>query len=287
MPSIKLEWAIFKDKMAGEGGIGVLGLKCFIILCIIVRLHALRDASTHKLTIQEKHEQSTGSQLLSYYKLEGFNGYFLLNATGRKVANGSWYTGTTLLNKPRLGHITQIIFVALARAGDIESQPGPSSANAPTDKKRKYEMKFKCQICYKGIRMRPVACYSCKQISHAKCIEGLSPELYDKYKVNMEAIPHICKFCNNSNDCINVNIPVHEAVLEPTSDPSPSPLTQAPQHTLPHPRSVPASVVVTEEERVGVAAHSQRSHSTQLPPDDTRILHCQYCDDNFKIRKTK
>ena len=93
-------------------------------------------------------------------------------------------------------------------------------------------MKFNFKICSKGIWVKPIACYTCKQISHAKCINGLSPELYNKYKVNMGTIPHICKFCDNSNVCINVNVPVDEGILEPTTlDSSLIPLTQAPSHT--------------------------------------------------------
>ena len=151
-------------------------------------------------------------------------------------------------------------------------------------------MKLKCQICFKGIRVRPIACYTCKQISHAKCIKGLSPELYNKHKINMETILHICKFCDNSNDRINAYVPIDEEMLEQqTSDPSLSPLTQAPPHTHPHPISAPdtTAVVVAEEEEVVVVAALQRSPSTLPPPDVTRILHCQYCDDNFKLRKTK
>ena len=155
-------------------------------------------------------------------------------------------------------------------------------------------MKLMCHICSKGIRIRPIACYTCKKISHARCIKGLSPELYDKHKINMESILHICKFCNYSNDRINANVPEDEEMLElRTADPSPSPLTLAPSHTQPHaPDSTTVAVAVEEEEEdvmMVTTRQLQRSQTNlRLPTlDTTRKLHCQYCDENFTLRKTK
>ena len=79
--------------------------------------------------------------------------------------------------------------MALARAGDIESQPGPRPAITSTNNgKRKYTHKIMCQVCLKGIaggRSKPLTCNSCKNISHAHCILGLTPEIYDSYKIKM------------------------------------------------------------------------------------------------------
>ena len=268
--------------MAGEGARRVLGLKCFLILCIIVRIHTLGDTSTRQVTVQDQHEHSTGNYLLSYYKLQGFNGYFLLNDARKKSSKWLGYPGTILLNKPKLGHITQIIFVALARAGDIESQPGPRSATTSTNKKRKYIIKIQCQACLKGVRARPVSCNTCENITHARCITGMTPEIYDNYINNLEVIPHICKFCVNPSG-INNSIVSSEEMLEHTKTPTPR------QTENPSPFPLTHSNRPMESGEEGgwprpPMGEQNNSHDTNLT---TRTMHCQYCEDSFEVRKTK
>ena len=192
--------------MAGVSHQGILFLKGLLILCIFSRIHTLGDSSQLP-TEQYQHDQTigvTGIRLRPHYKLNGFNGYELLNTTGKRTYKSTVYPGITLSNNPRLGHVTQIIFVALARSGDIESQPGPRTATTIPSKKRKYIIKFPCQLCFKGVRCRPVSCNSCKSITHAKCISGMTPELYDNYyKHNVDTVPFICKFCENHNTANN------------------------------------------------------------------------------------
>ena len=71
--------------MAQKDISGVLGFKCFLILYIIVRIHTLGDTSICQLTTQDQHEQTTETELLFYYKLNKFDGYFPLNAVSKKI----------------------------------------------------------------------------------------------------------------------------------------------------------------------------------------------------------
>ena len=185
--------------------------------------------------LQENTIGFTGIYPRPHYKLNGFNGYILLNATGKRTHRRTVYPGIPLLNNTKLGHVTQIIFVALARAGDIESQPGPRSAiTSIPNKKRKYNIKFPCQLCLKGVRIRPISCSTCKNITHSKCISGMTPELYDNYYKNIvDTTPFICKFCDNDNASNNSSF-LREFILEHTRSlqhrqavpSSPHPLTQ-------------------------------------------------------------
>ena len=155
--------------------------------------------------MQDQHEQTSGTQLLSYYKLQGFNGYCFIQhgILAGKRATGSARTSQppriTLLNRQKLGHLTQIIIIALAKSGNVETNPGPPNQNLPISKKRKYNIKFQCSVCSKGIRSRVVYCSSCENIAHLRCIKDLSKETYDSYSNKSDNIPYLCKCCINKN----------------------------------------------------------------------------------------
>ena len=121
------------------------------------------------------------------------------------------------------------------------------------------------------------------------CISGLTPEIYDNYKENLETIPHLCNSCENPCDSNKTNILYSKRLLELANVPSPTTLTSTttPPHPHPHPHPRPAAVREEEVEVVVTTADQLQHSQTTLPPDTSRILCCQYCDDNFSLRKTK
>ena len=100
-----------------------------------------------------------------------------------------------------------MIIVTLVQCGDIQTNPGP--VNSINKKKRTYKIRFPCVRCQLGIRIRPVKCINCHNLTHSKCIEGLTNELYDKFRNNNEEIVFKCNYCVHSNIPNNI----HEAFV--------------------------------------------------------------------------
>ena len=71
-------------------------------------------------------------------------------------------------------------------------------------KKRKYNIRYPCVRCQLGIRVRPVKCFNCHSLTHSKCIEGLTNELYDRFRNNNEEIVFKCNYCVHTNVPINI-----------------------------------------------------------------------------------
>ena len=116
----------------GVGRGVVLGVKFIIILCFIQRIYSLGHTSRQQQTGQDHHGQTSGTQLLSYYKLQGFSGYFFIQKCTTTMSTGT--TGVkgnarkpqiNLLNRQKVGHLAQLIIIALARSENVESNPGP------------------------------------------------------------------------------------------------------------------------------------------------------------------
>ena len=82
--------------MAGSSGEVLRVIQIVLILSITQRIYTARDTSIHQLTVQENIEHSSDTQLLSYYKLQNFNGHFLLHTRGTSrflAANEPKYQG--------------------------------------------------------------------------------------------------------------------------------------------------------------------------------------------------
>ena len=95
-----------------------------------------------------------------------------------------------------------MIIVTLAQCGDIQTNPGP--VNLMDKKKRKYNIRYPCVRCQLGIRVRPVKCFNCHSLTHSKCIEGLTNELYDRFRNNNEEIVFKCNYCVHTNVPMNI-----------------------------------------------------------------------------------
>ena len=119
--------------------------------------------------MQDLHGHSSGTQQLSVNYLQDINGYcFIKSASGFKKVTSA--PEIRLFNSKKLGHLTQIIIIALARSGNVATNPGPSNQNVLVNNKRKYVVKFPCSVCSKGVRSRALQCKSCKLIAHVRCI---------------------------------------------------------------------------------------------------------------------
>ena len=53
--------------------------------------------------------------------------------------------------------------------------------------------------------------------THAKCITGMTPEIYDNYINNLEVIPHICKFCVNPSGVNNSSVSIEQMLEHKTA----------------------------------------------------------------------
>ena len=179
--------------MAGGGGGVILVSKFLIILCLTTRIHTWGHTYIKTSTVQDQNGQESKPQLLSYYQLNGFNGLFLLQSCSNNVRPAA-ATGASqcviknsekcFQNKSKIYNLTQIFIVALAQCGDIQTNPGPSNIH----RKRINKISFPCSSCQRGIRRRPVICYVCKNLTHSKCIKGLTNDLYDKLYNDNEVI---------------------------------------------------------------------------------------------------
>ena len=186
----------------------ILVSKCLLILCLTVRVHTWGHSYIQTTLVQGQSGQETESQLLSYYQLKGFSGYFLLQSNSspkHRAAAGSFQcvirnSERCFQNKSKLYNLTQIIIVTLAKCGDIQSNPGPININ----RKRLNKVRYPCTRCQVGIRKRPVICYHCQNLTHSKCIKGLTNDLYDKFYNNNEVIVYKCTYCVDKDALNNI-----------------------------------------------------------------------------------
>ena len=188
------------------------------------------------------------------------------------------------------GNIKQIIIVALSCAGDIETQPGPTSRNNIANKKRKYSVKFPCQKCQKGVRSRLISCKSCKSISHPKCINGITNIIYDNLSANNEQIIFTCKFCASTSDSnfSDESFEIIKETLAPSSPSFPSllPATGTPEVSGDNTTNLqqPDPVIPT----TGI----QQQTNPDLPTNatqqkNTSEMICKYCQLQVKSKNIK
>ena len=95
-----------------------------------------------------------------------------------------------------------MFIVALAKCGDIQTNPGPSNIH----RKRINKISYPCTSCQRGIRHRPVSCFSCQNVTHSKCIKGLTNDLYDKFYNDNEVIVYKCTHCAAANVPNNIQV---------------------------------------------------------------------------------
>ena len=158
---------------------------------------------------------------ISYTQVEKVKGFKLLELNGGDRRSDTQHNrvkgasrGDTILcifNSSRYSLLTKFLLVTLISCGDIHSNPGP--INNQNIVKRKYNIKFPCSECQRGIRNRKVNCVRCGSITHVRCIASLTNELYDDFANNGEEIIYTCKFCTTTNNLshgdINDQLPIH------------------------------------------------------------------------------
>ena len=268
--------------MAGVGQGLVLGVKFILILCFIQRIYSLGHASNQQETRQDHHGQTSGTQLLSFYKLQGFSGYIFIQkctTTGRTTTGGkedSRKPQISLLNRQKVGHLTQLIIIALARSGNVESNPGPCNENKQVIKKRKYTVKMPCSVCAKGIRSKPIHCKSCKNIYHVRCISDHKNELFDNHIDKNTNIPYMFKKCSNENMLRNPTvIRVPKSLEQSNSPPPPLPSTTGPA-------AAAAVVYPTPLTQLIKTNHSELIQESVATNSVISLDYiCKYCQEHF------
>ena len=176
-----------------------------------MRIHTWGHTYIKTSTVQDQYGQDSESQLLSYYQLNGFNGHFLLQSFSTKLRQAAAAGSSQCVirnsekcfqNKSKIYNLTQMFIVSLAKCGDIQMNPGPSNIH----RKRINKIRYPCTSCQRGIRRRPVICYLCQNLTHSKCIKGLTNDLYDKFYNDNEVIVYKCTHCAANSVLNNIQV---------------------------------------------------------------------------------
>ena len=166
--------------------------------------------------------------------------------------------------------------MALAQCGDIQTNPGPSNIH----RKRINKISFPCSSCQRGIRRRPVICYVCKNLTHSKCIKGLTNDLYDKFYNDNEVIVYKC-ICCTAKDVAN-NIKVKSVTFPLPHLPHPLPSSQS-TTTLTVTATAPSSTNRTETGMLPTLPASSINDLTQV---EKHVI-CKCCQKVIKKNNKK
>ena len=153
-------------------GVGVGGLQFLLVFTLLHSLIVPTDIPIHVNSHRDHYGPTRNTHLYSYRRLLNFNGHQFLRSTGGEAVAGSNRSNIGLLalggtrvklthythNSPKYGLFTHILFNILARAGDVEVNPGPTRhINRPRSINRTNNVKGKskkCQQCASVKRFR-------------------------------------------------------------------------------------------------------------------------------------
>ena len=169
------------------GGWGVVSVQIALILYLTHSAFSLTTFTEHTYHTRDSYSEKTHNKCNTDKKIFDFEsvGYLpvrrcgSLNQRSSKCLQvprqrGEDYAdfGVHLLNSTKCGILMyQLFIVTLVKCGDIELNPGPG-----VNLGKKYNIKFPCLQCRKGINRRGVSCVYCGELSHIRCVENLTIE---------------------------------------------------------------------------------------------------------------